>query len=247
MRLRFILLGLAAFVAALLVVLPASWFSGALPPQLGCGNLTGSIWRGQCSGLSVAQANGQPLRLDTLDWQLHPLALLRGRLQADVSIAGADVVARGNLTVQSGGRLTLEALSGRIGLDHARLAALPSGWSASAEARELSLRFAEGRIQQLGGALLAHQLRDARGTAFGDFRLEFPPTQSPPFRGTLADAGGPMQLKAQLELNADQSWQMQGTIMLRPGAPPGLGGALDQLAPADINGLRNFRLEGAAR
>lgn len=247
MRLRFILLGLLAFVVALLVVLPASWFASALPPQLSCGSLSGSIWRGQCNGLALAQPDGQPLRLDTLDWRLHPLALLRGQVRADVTVAGADVAARGQLTLQSGGRLAVDALTGRVALDHARMAALPAGWSASAEARELSLQLAGGRIQALGGAVLAQQLRDSSGTGFGDFRLEFPPAQSPPFRGTLADMGGPMQLQAQLQLNADLSWQMQGTIRLRPGSPPGLAGALDQLAPADINGLRSFRLEGTAR
>jgi general secretion pathway protein N len=246
-RLRFILLGLLAFVAALLVMLPASWFSGALPPQLGCGSLSGSIWRGQCNRLVLTQTGAQPVHLDTLDWRLHPVALLRGRVRADVAVAGADVSARGELSLQSRGRLQISTLSGRVALDHARLAALPAGWSASVEARELSLQIVGSRVQALGGALLARQLRDSRGTDFGDFRLEFPPADTPPFRGTLTDDGGPMQLKAQLELNADQSWQMQGTIVLRPGSPPGLAGALDQLAPADINGLRSFRLEGTAR
>lgn len=247
MRLRFILLGLLAFVVALLVVLPASWFKSALPPELSCNSLSGSIWRGQCNGLALTQPGGQPLRLDTLDWQLHPLALLRGQVRANVAVVGTDVSARGQIALQSGQRLAVEGLSGSIALDRARLAALPPGWNASAEARDLSLQVAGGRIKALGGAVLARQLRDSRGTGFGDFRLEFAPTQSPPFQGTLADMGGPMQLQAQLQLNADQSWQMQGTIRLRPGSPPGLASALDQLAPADITGLRNFRLEGTAR
>lgn len=247
MRLRHLLLGLLAFFVALAVVFPASWIKGALPPQATCAALSGSIWRGQCMGLAFAPPSGQPLRLDSLDWKLHPLPLLRGRVQADVSVASSDVSARGEVQLGPAGRIGVTGLSGRILLDHSRLAALPAGWSAQAEARDFSIGIADGRIATLGGVLLARQLRDARGTGFGDFRLQFPQQDESPFRGALVDEGGPMQLQSQIELNADQSWQLRGTIKLRPGSPPGLASALDQLAPADINGVRTFALEGTAR
>jgi hypothetical protein len=245
-RLRFILLGLAAFVTALLVVFPAAWVKQLLPPQLTCGSIAGSIWRGQCHALAFT-APGQPaLRLDSLDWRLHPLALLRARVQAEISATGNDLAAHGVLTANSGGYIEIAGLSGSISLDHSRLAALPAGWSARAEASNVSLSLSGGRITALGGVLLARQLRDARGTGFGDFRLEFPRQEAAPFRGNLVDNGGPMQLRSQLVLNADQSWQLGGTVVLRPGSPQGLAAALDQLAPADLNGERNFRLEGSA-
>ena len=218
-RLRYVLLGLLAFVIALLVVLPAAWLKGWLPPQVACGSLGGSVWRGQCSALSVALPGKPPLRLDAVSWQLHALSLLRGRLQADVSLAGADLAASGQITASAGGTLRLEGFTGSGGLDHARLAALPTGWSARAEARDLTLEIAANRITALGGTLLARQLRDARGTAFGDFKIEFPPQADAPFRGMLTDEGGPMQLQSQLVLNADQSWQLRGTVTLRPGSP----------------------------
>jgi hypothetical protein len=249
-RLRFILLGLAAFLIALLVVFPAAWVKGLLPPQVSCGGIAGSIWRGQCSALAITVPGQPALRLDSLDWQLHPLTLLRARAQADIAATGTDLAARGEITVSSAGYLEIAALSGSIGLDHARLAALPAGWVARAEASNLSLGFSGGRITALGGVLLVRQLRDARGTGFGDFRLEFPRQETAPFRGTLTDSGGPdggpMQLRSQLVLNADQSWQLGGTVTLRPGSPPGLVAALDQLAPANLDGVRNFSLEGTA-
>lgn len=250
-RLRFILLGVLAFVIALLVVFPAAWVKGLLPPQLTCGSLAGSIWRGQCNALAFAPPGQPALRLDSLEWRLHPLSLLRARVQADVAVSGADIAARGEITARSGDYMEIAALSGNMLLDHARLAALPAGWSATAEAKDLSLGVSAGRITTLGGVLLARQLRDARGTGFGDFRLEFPRQDAAPFRGTLTDNGGPqsgpMQLQSQLLLNADQSWQLRGTVVLRPGSPQGLASALDQLAPADLNGVRNFSLEGTAR
>jgi hypothetical protein len=249
-RLRFFLLGLAAFLIALLVVFPASWAKGLLPPQITCGGIAGSIWRGQCNALAFSVPGQPTLRLDSFDWQVHPLALLRARMQADFAATGNDVAAHGAITASSGGYIEVTGLSGSIGLDHSRLAALPAGWSARADASNLSLGFSGGKITALGGVLLARQLRDARGTGFGDFRLEFPRQEAAPFRGTLTDSagpgGGPMQLRSQLVLNADQSWQLRGTVVLRPGSPQGLAAALDQLAPADLNGVRNFSLEGTA-
>lgn len=251
MRLRFILLGLLAFVAALLVVFPATWIRRALPPQLTCESLGGSVWNGQCNGLAYSTGGAPPLKLDTLSWKLHPLALLRGRAQADLALAGAGISAQGRLTLRSGGRVAVAGLSGVIALDHSRLAALPAGWSAQAEAHDLEFGIESGKLAALGGLLRARQLRDARGTSFGDFRLQFPRQDSAPFRGALADdtgaRPGPLQLTSQLTLNADQSWQLRGTVVLRPGSPPGLAGLLDQLAPADLDGQRHFSLEGTAR
>ncbi|MFO1503033.1 MAG: type II secretion system protein N [Steroidobacteraceae bacterium] len=252
-RLRFILLGLAAFLIALLVVFPAAWIKSFLPAQVRCASLAGSIWRGQCNDLALAQPGKPALRLDSVNWRLRPLALLQARLRADVAVTGANLAARGELTLRSGGRMHVESLDGSLALDHARLAALPAGWTTQAEARDLSMDVADGRITAVGGALLARQLRDSRGTAFGDFRLQFPRQEAPPFRGTLSDeaaavgaARGPLQLQSQLTVNADMSWQLKGTVMLRPGSPPQLGSALDQLAPVDLNGVRSFSLEGTA-
>jgi Type II secretion system (T2SS), protein N len=246
-RLRHVLLGLLAFAIALLIVFPVAWLRSALPPGITCGSLSGSIWTGQCNTLEYTQSGRPSLRLDTLAWKLHPLSLLRGRVQADVSLASPDLSASGEMTLQSAGRMSLAGFSGTISLDHAKLAALPAGWSAQAEARELSLDISAGRLQALGGVLLARQLRDSRGTAYGDFQLQFPRQDSAPFRGALIDQGGPMQLQSQLLLNADQSWQLRGTVVLRPGSPQELAGALDQLATADLNGVRTFSLEGTAR
>ena len=47
-----LLLGLAAFALALIVVLPARWMGGVLPEGVQCDQWSGSVWRGQCSGLT---------------------------------------------------------------------------------------------------------------------------------------------------------------------------------------------------
>ncbi len=247
MRLRYVLLGLLAFAIALVVVLPAAWLKGLLPPQATCATLAGSVWRGQCSGLAIALPGSAPLRAETVGWTLRPLGLFRGQLAARVAIVAQDLQAEGEVRARPGGALRVEGFDAGGAIHHGRLAALPAGWTAHADARNLLLDYAGGQIRALGGTLQVRGLRDARGTSFGDFRLDFPPQETAPFRGALSSQGGPMKLQAQLKLNADQSWQLQGTVELQPGAPQGLAGALDQLAPADLNGRRQFSLEGTAR
>jgi hypothetical protein len=246
-RLRIILLGLLAFAIALAVVFPAGWLKGWLPAGMSCASLGGSVWRGECSTLVWSPPGRAPLRLDLLRWRLSPLALLRASAQAQVEVAGPGLAANGQVAVQSGGRVRLSQLSGHGRLDRSLLSALPSGWSTEVEARSLDLAIDGGQLQSLGGTLLARDLRDERGTALGNFRLDFPAQGAPPFTGSLRDEGGPMQLDSQLTINANRSWQLRGTVISRPGSPAALNRVLDQLANADINGRRSFTIEGSVR
>src|SRR6187549_3773082 len=66
MKLRTILLGLCAFLLALVVVLPVSWVAKLLPAQVQCAGWRGSIWNGQCSGLRLALSGTTPVKLETL-------------------------------------------------------------------------------------------------------------------------------------------------------------------------------------
>ena len=49
-----VIAGLAVFLVVLVLYLPASWFASALPPQVHCGELGGSVWHGECLGLTLA-------------------------------------------------------------------------------------------------------------------------------------------------------------------------------------------------
>ena len=62
-----IIAGLVVFLGVLVLYLPASWFASALPAQLKCAELGGSIWRGECIGL-VFQGN----KLGDATWNFAP-------------------------------------------------------------------------------------------------------------------------------------------------------------------------------
>src|SRR5690606_5491057 len=104
-----------------------------------------------------------------------------------------------------------------------------------------------GIIGRLGGELLVTDLVDRRGTALGSYRLAFLDRDMPPFGGELTDAGGPLEVTADVQLTADQSWTVEGRMRVRDAANASLGRALDMLAAPDASGWRRLSLAGQFR
>lgn len=242
--LRVILLGAVAFVIALIVVFPASWLRGALPAGTQCANWSGSLWRGQCSGITWSAPGKSPVQLESLSWRVHPLALLRARLAVDAELHGAGIQGGGKVLLGTGNLLHVEDLSATGVLDRKLLATLPSGWKARLEAHGIAFELQGRTLRQLAGTLTARELTDAQGARLGDYQLQFAPQSSPPFTGNLRDVGGSIALAAQLTIKADRSWMLDGTASLRPGSPPQLARLLDQFNSADLSGRRRILLEG---
>jgi len=239
-----VLLGVVAFVIALLIVFPASWLRRALPAGAQCANWNGSLWRGQCNSLTLTIAGKPPVRIDALSWRLHPLALLRARLQMDARVSGAGAQARGKVMLGRGNLLRVDELSASGPIDHNLLGALPAGWHARMEARAVTLELQGRTLRQLAGTLTARELTDEHGMRLGDYQLQFAPQPAAPFTGTLRDLGGPIDLAAKLTIQTNRAWTLDGAATLRPGSPPQLARMLDQLNTADLSGRRRILLEG---
>jgi hypothetical protein len=240
---RFLLLGVLAFAITLIALCPARWASSLLPAGVQCAAWSGSIWSGQCDGLRVNSAGSAPVA-DTLRWTLRPLALLTAHLSADVRVEQAALQAQGRVTAGRGGSLSIEGLEASGLLDKRLLAALPTGWSARFEVKAADIDYAGTQLRKLAGTFTARDLRDQRGTVLGDYQLQFPQQAAAPFNGQLRDLAGPLQLAATVKVDANRSWQLDGTALLRPGAPPVLARALDQLGTADLNGQRRISIAG---
>lgn len=239
-----VLLGLAAFLLALLVVLPARWVAAVLPTGVQCAQWGGSIWRGQCIDLKVSDGGRSTVTLDSLRWKVQPRSLLRLSLGADFQGAWPQGGAQGNIVVRPGGSIRLRGLTGRSLLDQKFFAALPAGWNGSVDLRGLELDWAGGRIDHLGGELAVNDLFDGRGTALGSYRLEFPPSSTAPFSGQLRDMGGPVEVDATLELTAERAWSLEGRMRVRDPADEQLNRRLDMLSGADAGGWRRLSAAG---
>lgn len=243
MKLRTILLGLGAFLLALLVVLPVGWLAPLLPAQVQCAAWRGSIWRGQCTGLTLAVAGPTPLQFDALRWTLHPAALLRLTLHADFQLAYPQGSASGQVEVASGERLLLQNVTLQAPFDRRLVSMLPPQWTGQLDARQVAMRLHGKVLQALSGDVQLRNLNDGRGGALGSYRLVFTPQPVAPFRGTLQDTGGPLAVAASLTIAADRSWVLDGTVAARDGTSA-ISRNLDLLGPPDASGRRPLSAAG---
>ncbi len=247
MKSRVVWLGLAAFLLALIIVLPASWIAGFLPPQLHCAAWSGSVWRGQCSGLAVQQAGAEPLQIERLHWKLQPAALLRLSLRATFDLRTSQGTASGQVELGRNGRMALQDVSVAAQFDRRLATMLAAGWTGQLEGQHLVMRVQGNVLQALSGELALHDFNDGRGGSFGSYRLQFPPVEAPPFAGALQDTGGPLEVTASLTISADRRWRLEGLVAARPGADRGLQTRLDYLGAPDANGRRRLAAEGSFR
>jgi hypothetical protein len=239
-----VVLGLAAFVLALVVVLPARWIAGALPPGVTCGDWAGSVWRGQCIDLTLSDGSKVLVKLASLRWKLRPLSLLRLTVSADFQSNWAKGEATGRVALSPGGAIRLRDMSASSVLDPLAIGALPSGWTGRAELRRGEFDWDAGTLGRLGGELVVSDLANRRGTALGGYRLELRPGSTPPFTGVLRDTGGPVEVDAQIQLTADRNWTLEGRMRQRDPADIRLARQLDMLDVADASGWRRLSAAG---
>jgi hypothetical protein len=230
------------FLATVVVRFPARWALGLAPKGISCATVTGSAWQGSCLGL---QAGG--LHVDSVDWQLHPLALLRLRLGASVQARDARFNARGDVELASGERIAVHALSASFPLDASLLPMLPRGWLGRAQVDLDSALFTNGQPSALAGTIAVQSLRQlSPPLEFGNYTLRFatPPDAEGRQRGELADAGGPLAINGNVTLGKGGQYEVEGTAAARDGAAPELAHLLELLGPADGAGRRPFSVAG---
>lgn len=243
---RLLLLGLGAFLLVLVLVLPARWVAPLLPDFVHCAGWQGSVWNGQCNNLELA-AQPQPVKLDQLHWKLSRLSLLRLALAAQVELSAPAGTAQGSVQRSIGGALALRDVAVRARVDRQMLGVLPAGWSGQLETRALALRMDGRELQELGGGILLRDVTDARGQGLGSYRLIFPAGSAAPFTGALQDDGGPLEVRAQLVVQADRSWTLDGTVLPRDAAARAFDKALQVLGPKDASGRYRLSVSGTFR
>lgn len=221
---------LAGLLAGFLYWLPAALFSWALPRDLHCDTLSGSLWNGHCSGLSVRGSRSgefswrlqwprwQPIGLPvTLAWQrgdsrFDGILTLGAKGPAHLQVSSAD------LSLQT----VRDALPADLGVGP--LAAVAGRLQTSA----LAVQWQAGRISGIRGTAL---LRDGRLLRFdvdvGSFSAEFTGNA-----GTLRDLGGPLELAGDLRLGDDGRYQINARVSARTNR---LRNTLSIMAPLDFN------------
>ena len=237
---RISILAILAFAIILLVRLPASWVKGFVPPAVACSEIAGTAWNGSCTGLAY---NGAPL--GTLNWELHPLALFRGKVSAFLDLTRGQDFVRGDIEMGSGQTYVAHDLQAQMPLDPPLLPQLGSGFAGNVSVNLAYLKVEKNLVTAIEGQVQGTSLYSkADRVALGGYSLTFPKAAGggEPV-GQLASLDGPLDFEGTLKLTRAPGWEVHGKARVKPETPPAFVEQL-KFAAQDPDGRRQIDLEG---
>jgi hypothetical protein len=237
--------GLLVFLAVLVLYLPASWFASWLPPQVRCGELGGSIWHGECLGLTFEGGS-----LGDATWDLSAASALTGRLAGDVEVIGATHRMRAFLDLRGDGSGELRNASGHFPLDPALFPQFPRDQRGHITFAFEELRLGEnswpthakGTVTLRDFQLIVPQL-----TQLGSYELVFDGAARPDgaLMGTFRNlAGSPFGVDGTLTLTPPNNYVGEGRIVGHSAQAESIVRQITFGAPPDASGRAPFTFEG---
>jgi hypothetical protein len=232
---RIALIGVLAVLVVVIAVLPASLASKFLPPAVRAEDFSGTLWHGSAGRISVAGRDA-----GALEWHLHPLALFKLRLDADLHWVKGGFVLDGAADVSRSDFQASDLRGGGPIADLSTFGLVP-GWQGLAEIRirniaadlagpSPSLRSAVGGIDVAN----VSSPQVAAGSDIGSYALTFDNASlsaNGEARAALVDKGGPLSLDASLTLTPQsRTGMLSGTVKERADASPALRKELDNVA-----------------
>jgi hypothetical protein len=236
-----LILAAAVFVITLLVRLPARALLALLPADVSCTLPAGTVWSGSCGQLRVAT-----VEVSSLSWVVHPAALLRLRLAADVTSQDPAANGHAQLELAPNGNLEITALAANVALP-AGSGPLPAGTSGTLQLAIGSARIQDRHLVALLGRIDLQSLHIENPPAdLGSFELQFaPPSAGAAMTGQLRDLNGPLAVSGVLQVSPAGVYDLEGTVTPRTGASADLTQALQLLGPPDAQGRRALSLAGS--
>jgi hypothetical protein len=226
------------FLVVLAFYLPASWFASKLPPGVHCNELGGSLWHGECLGLTFDGG-----KYGDASWNLSPLGALTGRLVGDVGLRGGALTARSNLDMGFDGAGNLTALNAQFPMDPALGPQFPRDQRGLVVAQFDQLVLDAGGLpRELQGTV---ELRDFRQVSprpleLGSYRVVFKDNI-----GKLNDIGGPFSVDGKVTFTPPNNYVVEGLISGRTPEAQGIVREITLNAPPDASGRNEFRFENS--
>jgi Type II secretion system (T2SS), protein N len=221
-------------LAVVLAALPAALIGRFLPPGVRAEDFSGTIWHGSTGRLTVGGRDA-----GALEWHLHPAALLRLRVAADLHWVQGSFELDGSAEAGKSD-FSASGISGGGPITNLQSLGVPPGWRGTAGIRIERLavdlsgpapmpRSAVGEIDVADAA--SPQI--AAGTDLGSYALKFDdPSLGADGQATaaLTDTGGPLSLDATVTLSPRaRTGLLSGTLQERGQIPEALRRELDQI------------------
>lgn len=242
-----ILLGLIVLSAAVIFALPASLAARFMPAQVHAEDFSGSLLHGAAGKISINGRNA-----GAIEWQVHPLSLLRLAIVADVHWVQVGFVIDGTAEITPGG-FAAHDIQGGGPLEDLQTLGFAEGWKGTAQLTFSSIKGTFRKLQEAVGKIEAANISSAgvaAGSNLGSYVLQLGPGSIDPegnLSATLNDNGGPVEAHAQIRFSpATRTGMLSGTLKERPEASPALRSQLSnlsQLHPRDSAGRFPVELE----
>lgn len=230
----------AAYLTALIVLLPARYAVEEIAPSMGIklGNdlalndISGTIWSGD-----VGQLQLKGIEVGKASWELHPLSLLMGKLALDWQLTRNSGKLHGEALINQDEQISIKKIQGEIPVEEltSMLPFVPFAVKGSVvfdlpliQISGNRLRSAEGEITWNRAEIVAMQTIN-----FGDVTASF---------STAKDDGN---IEAKLN-NQDGNLDLNTTAVFKPDGIYQIAGELAARTPKDRPLLNNFIMLGRA-
>jgi Type II secretion system (T2SS), protein N len=246
-RWPFILLGLIVASAAVIFTLPASLAARFMPAQIHAEDFSGTLLHGAAGKISVNSRDA-----GAIEWQVHPLSLLRLAVLADIHWVKVGFLIDGTVELKAGG-FAARDIKGGGPVEDLQSLGFAAGWRGSVALTFSIIKGTFAKLEAAEGKIDVANISSfsiAEGSDLGSYELQLGPQSIAPdgsISATLNDKGGPMEAQAQIRFSpATRTGMLSGTLKERPEASPALRNQLSnlsQLRPRDAAGRFPVELE----
>lgn len=243
-----ILLGVGAYLLALVVLLPAplahDWVRerGGLPQGLHLEGLTGSAWSGQ-----VQNVRWKDLQFQGVTWRVRPGDLLRGALGVEAGFSTPAPGGSARLRLQPGG---IEIRDLRLDIPAAPVAEALVDWPLVVRGRIVAdlpglALDRHGRFHDVSGTIawLGAASGYPEALPLGDLHARLG-DEDGALTADARDRGGPLFLQAAARLEPDGRYRLRARLGTRPQAEEALDDALALIGRPDGDGRIPLNLDG---
>ncbi|MEO7207576.1 MAG: type II secretion system protein N [Steroidobacteraceae bacterium] len=242
-----VLLGLIVLSGAIVFALPASFAARFMPAQVKAEDFSGRLLHGAAGRIRINSRDS-----GAIEWQVHPLALLRLAIVADIHWVKLGFLIDGTAELTTGG-FAAHDITGGGPIDDLRDLGFAQGWKGTAK---LAFTRIKGNFQKLEAAVGKIDVANissasvAAGSDLGSYELQLGPqsiAEDGSMSAILNDTGGPVEAQAQIRFSpATRTGMLSGTLKERTEASRALRNQLNnlsQLRPRDASGRFPVELE----
>lgn len=241
---------LAGFIAGAVVLAPANKIVGlsgiSAQPNVRISGVDGRLLGGVANQVTTGK-----LQLSDLNWTLRPVALLGGKVAADLGFKVQNTIpAEGQLVASMGGAIKLNDWRARLGIQELKpllnLPFIPVDGQAA-------IRLDEARIgknqrpEYIRGTLTLTNVKWTLlkpAATLGAFRIDIDTNDDGVIIGTLSDQDADIGLGGSITLNPDGSYVADLALSPRPQTPPMIRNTLPTLGRPNADGAYPVKQQG---